>query len=211
MSKKKNEIEVIITCNSKEELRAIAEAVRGAIINGELAIEKDDSNEPEPKAFQPKEGDICTYIECEDDPTAIFRFNGKEHVNEDGIRILESELSVEYSGNLLRPYIVIRGEGQEVPADDCRLATEEEINLFNEKVKECEKYKNADWMPKKDETFWSPARDHFVGCVFVPGKVEWVGDELDHRLLKKGWVFRTKEECQPLCDKLNEAIENVKP
>ena len=28
---------------------------------------------------------------------------------------------------------------------------------------------------------------------------------------KRGWIFSTEEECQALCDKLNEAIKNVKP
>ena len=209
MSKKKNEFEVTITCNSKEELKAIAEAVRGAIINGELAIEKDDSNEPEPKAFQPKEGDICTCV-LDGNIDAIFRYNGKTRTDEDGDVWLDGNPGLTCSEDVLKPYLIIYGEDAEYFRDCCRLATEEEIKLFNEKVKECEKCKDADWVPKEDETFWSPARAHFVGCVFVPGKVEWVGDELDHRLLKKGWVFRTKEECQPLCDKLNEAIDNIK-
>lgn len=115
------------------------------------------------------------------------------------------------SEDLLKPYMIIYGEGAEYLRDCCRLANEEEINLFNAKVKEFNEAKeDTIWRPEKDEEYWTPARDQFVGCVFAPGKVKWVGDDVDSRLLKKGWVFRTKEDCQPLCDKLNEAIKNVK-
>jgi len=199
-------MEMTITCNSKEELKAIAEAVKGAILNGVQHVEKDESEEPESEVFQPNAGDICTYLEC-DEPAAIFLFNGKEHVNEDCIRMLESELSMEYSGNLLQPYIVIRGEGQEVPADDCRLATEQETTLFHESTKVSKdkqsKWNVGDWL-------------YVVGCnagcskVFYPVPVTYANTKTMEHLVKRGWVFGKESDCDALCDKLNEAIKNVK-
>lgn len=210
MRKKENEIEVTITCNNEEQMKAIAEAVRDIIIKKPQDIEKDDSDEPEPKAFQPKEGDICTRVNG-DSIEAIFRYSGKTRTDEDGDVWIDGNPGLTYSEDLLKPYLVIYGEGAEFFRDDCRPATEEEIKLFNAKVKEYENHKDTAWQPEKDEEYWSPAREHFIDCVFTPGKVEWIGDDVDCQLLKKGWVFRTKEECQPLCDKLNEAIKNVKP
>ena len=33
----------------------------------------------------------------------------------------------------------------------------------------------------------------------------------DKEILEKGWVFKTKEECQVFCNRLNNAINSVKP
>lgn len=206
MKETKPAMVIAIKCENKDEVKKVLNLFKDVIAASLPGLTEDDSDEPEPEAFQPKEGDICTYIDC-DEPAAIFLFNGKEHVNEDGIRMLESELSMEYSGNLLQPYIVIRGEGQEVPADDCRLATEHEIKLFQEKVKNTAK-KEEDWVPRKGDAYWAPSFDYDYG-EFKPVETSWEGKSMEVYTHRRGWSFRSEGECRNLCDKLNKAIKNV--
>lgn len=208
MKEKKPAMVITIECENKDEVKKVLNIFKDAIAAGIPRLAEDDTDEPEPEAFCPKKGDICTYTECEDDPSAIFLFNGKEHVNEDGIRMLESELSMEYSGNLLQPYIVIRGEGQEVSADDCRLATEHEIKIFQEKVKNTAK-KEEDWMPRKGDAYWIPSFDYDYG-EFKPVETSWEGISMEVYTHRRGWSFRSEEKCRKLCDKLNKAIRPCK-
>ena len=208
MKEKKPAMVITIVCENKNEVKKVLNLLKDAIAANIPGLTEDDSDEPEPEAFCPKKGDICTYTECEDDPSAIFLFNGKEHINEDGIRMLESELSMEYSGNLLQPYIVIRGEGQEVPADDCRLATEQEMALFHEKTKVSAK-EDEDWVPRKGDAYWTPSFEYDCG-EFEPVKISWEGKSMEVYTHRRGWSFRSEEEFRKLCDKLNEAIKNVK-
>jgi hypothetical protein len=39
----------------------------------------------------------------------------------------------------------------------------------------------------------------------------WNNDLVDERIYKLGFVFKTKEECQEFCKRLNDAISQVKP
>lgn len=197
---------ITVRCENKEEVKDVLNLFKDAIVASTPKIKKDESDEPKPEAFRPKEGDICTYME-DGEPAAIFRFNGKEHNDEDGVRLLESELSLEYSGNLLQPYIIIRGEGQEVSAEDCRLATEEETKFFLDMTKTDKE--NSEWVPRKGDSYWTPSFDYDSG-VFRSAGTSWEGKRMEVNTHRRGWSFRTKEEGQQLCDKLNEAIKNVK-
>ena len=209
--KQGTEIEMTITCNSKEELKAIAEAVRGAIVKGIQDVEKDESDKPEPKDFHPSLGQVCTQVDEEGDVTAIFRSTGKENIDTDDIRWMEADVALEYSGNLMQPYVLTRGEGQEFFANECRPATEEEAEIFRSMEEEYAKHaKDAVLVPKTGQTYWTPSHVVFKGGIFKPNSFEWQDESGDHFLLKEGWVFRTEEECQQLCDKLNEAIKDVK-
>lgn len=209
MKEKKPAMVITIECENKDKVKKALNFFKDAIAANIPGLTEDDSEEPEPKAFQPNVGDICTYTECDDEPSAIFLFNGKEHVNEDGIRMLESELSMEYSGNLLQPYVVIRGEGQEVPADDCRLATEQEAALFHEKTKVPAK-EEEDWVPRKGDVYWTSSFEYDCG-EFKPAKISWEGESMEVYTHRRGWSFRSEEKCRKFCDKLNEAIKNIKP
>lgn len=151
MKENNKTIEITVTCNDKESLKEFLKTVTDAI-GEKLSILKDDPDEPEPKAFQPKEGDICTCI-YEDNIDAIFRYSGKTHIDEDGDAWLDGNPGLTCSGDLLKPYMIVYGEGAEHLRDNCRLATEEEIKLFNEKVKECEKLKDAGRVSEKGKTF----------------------------------------------------------
>ena len=107
--------------------------------------------------------------------------------------------------------MVIHGEDAEYHRDCCRLATEEEIALFRGKLKDDERAK------AKEEKKWEVGDWVFVissesGCskVFFPVPVTYADTEIMGNLVRRGWVFDKKEDCEAVCDKLNEAIKNVK-
>ena len=50
-------------------------------------------------------------------------------------------------------------------------------------------------------------KDGFTPC----SNYSWCNSRFDKMLHNRGWVFRTKEECEAYCKKLNQAIEGVKP
>ena len=101
---------------------------------------------------------------------------------------------------------------------DCsqRPATEEEKKKLFDKLAEAGYEWDAEkkeivklkWTPKVEEDYYTPSWD---GYVFEPHLYGWDEDEFDFKCHSMGRVFRTKEECQAFCDKLNEAINSVKP
>ena len=223
MSKNKKELyrlSVDMTLDDKaiyEELMKAVESANGehGFINSfyhslvEESDAKDDDKEPE--AFQPKEGDICTCV-LNGNIDAIFRYDGKTRTDEDGNVWLDGDLELTWSGDLFHPYMVIHGEDAEYDRDCCRLATEEEIALYQSKVKEFEEAKNAngEWEPKKGCEYWVPNFIYIDGC-FKPVLTTWSGCKIDIQMNSLGWMFVEKFECRCLCDRLNEAIKNVKP
>ena len=96
-----------------------------------------------------------------------------------------------------------------------RHATEEEKKKLFDKLEE-EGYEwDADkkelvelkWKPYEGGVFWLP---YYSSMMFAPTKGRFnIGR--DKSFLDKGWVFRTEEECQAFCDKLNQAIKSIKP
>ena len=211
MSKKNERIEVKIelACADKQSYDKLKELL--AALPGVESLVEEPDDDKEPEAFQPKEGDICTCI-IEDNVDAIFRYDGKTRTDEEGGVWLDGDLGLTWSGDLFHPYMVIHGEDAEYDRDCCRLATEEEIALFREKMKEFESAQNANgkWIPAKDDNYWSPDFDEEFGT-FAPTELTWYEDGVDLQTHSRGWVFRTKEEAQALCNKLNEAIKSVKP
>ena len=97
-------------------------------------------------------------------------------------------------------------------------ATEEEKQKLFDKLKE-EGYEfdfekkelvKLKWKPKIGEIYYRPDFQH---CEFICysgitdyNKIIYIKDHIN-----KGWVFRTKEECQAFCDRLNESVNSVKP
>lgn len=97
-----------------------------------------------------------------------------------------------------------------------RYATEEEKQKLFDKIvtegyefdfekKELVKFR---WKPKRGEICFHPFCD---GTIFNPFKTVWVEETFYFGLFDKGWVFRTKEECEQFCSRLNQAIEEIKP
>ena len=167
-------------------------------------------SEKEPEFFQPQKGDICTCV-IGGNVDAIFRYDGKTSTGEDGTVWLDGDLGLTWSGDLFHPYMVVHGEDAEYHRDCCRLATEEEIALFRDKVKEFETAK------EKEEKKWNVGDMVYVvgsetGCseVFYTLHLTYSGSKMMENRVRHGWVFDKEADCQAVCDKLNEAIKNVK-
>lgn len=69
--------------------------------------------------------------------------------------------------------------------------------------------KEVKWKPKLiGENYYTTS---FNEAEFVPYLYGWNEDETDFKLYEMGWVFKTEQECQEFCKRLNQAIENIKP
>lgn len=100
-----------------------------------------------------------------------------------------------------------------------RYATEEEKQKLFDKLKEEGLAWDADkkeivklkWKPKLGERYYTPYFDISPSQSFVYGIIGWCDNQIDHELYEKGWCFKTKEECQEFCNRLNDTINSVKP
>lgn len=95
-------------------------------------------------------------------------------------------------------------------------ATEEEKKKLFDKLKE-EGYEwkaetkelvKLKWKPMTGQWYYTPA---ICNAQFKVVKCEWNNDAVDVLYFGKGWAFRTKEECQEFCNRLNQAIEGIIP
>ena len=82
----------------------------------------------------------------------------------------------------------------------------EEGYEWNPDTKEIIKLK---WRPKEGEEFWLPL--YYTAPVEFKPITSLLNKGRDKVILDKGWVFKTKEECQEFCNRLNDAINSVKP
>ena len=137
--------------------------------------------------------------------------------------ILQGE--IEYiSGNMLiGDYCSLDCEGEFLDHNSgsdsvtwVRYATQEEKKKLFDRLKQ-EGYEwDADkkelvklkWKPKRGEICYHPFCD---GTIFNPFKTDWAEGTFYFGLFDKGWAFRTKEECEEFCQKLNQAINSIKP
>ena len=209
------ELDFTATFDTKEEFERFVKTF-GDMISREqkedldILIKEQLGEEPE-ELFCPKAGDILALTMGDDDcPNAIFQYNGTSHEDEDLDTFLHADISISFSGDIMKPYMVLRGEGQDFLFDSCRYATEEECKLFYSKTGENqEEEKKSPW--EAGELVFSVYAE--AGCpkVFYPFQVSYADTKMMENREKRGWIFSTEEECQALCDKLNEAIKNVKP
>ena len=98
-----------------------------------------------------------------------------------------------------------------------RLATEEEKQFLLSKLHEIgkdwdaenKKIVNYKWQPNKGDEYYilqySSNDDEFL-----PLKMWWNNTEYDKGRMKEGIAYRTKKECQKVCDRRNETIKNIK-
>lgn len=96
-------------------------------------------------------------------------------------------------------------------------ATEEEKKLLFDKLKEegyewdAEKKEvvKLKWKPKVGDTYYRP---DFNRCMFMcyEGRCRYDTMRYIKDCIEKGWCFKTKEECQEFCNRLNNAINQVK-
>ena len=155
----------------------------------------------EPKVFIPQNGDVVVFDE---DRTQIM--------------ICKSYIK----DNFIAAHILF-----DINGEDCfleyidkvcftRRATEKEKKLLFDKMEEegyewdAEKkeVRKKRWVPKTREVYYCP---RYLGCddLFRPLEDTWAGYPIDNRLFNLGWCFKTKEDCQAVCDKLNKEIRKL--
>lgn len=64
------------------------------------------------------------------------------------------------------------------------------------------------WKPKDGEVFHFPVFSDVLGGFDTDYQEK---DNTTFPSVERGWCFKTEEECQAFCDRLNKAIEEVKP
>lgn len=168
----------------------------------------------EAELFMPKKGDVCTEVYAGENIGSIFIASGGIAKETYGC-FLQSIISIRISCNIMRPLKLKEDDRHEQLA--CRPATSEEIDLLLKVLKDegyfwdpigCKRIKDK-YVPKMGEWYFAPYVDFAAESPFSAIRYEWHGLDYDMDLLKKGWVFRTEEEAQALCDKLNKAIDGV--
>ena len=65
------------------------------------------------------------------------------------------------------------------------------------------------WKPNVGDDYYSILFSNKYG--FFPLCYGWDNSSVDMDVHNKGWVFRTREECEEFCNRLNDAINSVKP
>lgn len=68
--------------------------------------------------------------------------------------------------------------------------------------------KKERYEPSYGDEYFYPFFDVFT---FVCNNDNWERETFDFTMLDMGWVFQTRAECQQFCDKLNQAINSIKP
>jgi hypothetical protein len=186
----------IVINNNGERIPATLEVVDGVMIVSPTKDEIDIS--------QFNDGDVVAFDIGID--TQLFLF--KEWVNTTTMlslcyAILDDETGLDIDGG---NYFVNR------------IATEEEKQKFFDALeksgyrwdaerKEVVQFK---WKPYIGEIYYYPMYK-YCSHLFKSYDFIWADLLTDNDIYNKGWCFKTKEECETFCKRLNEAIEGVKP
>lgn len=179
--------------------------------------DSEDRTELEP--FMPKRGDVCALLDEDNGAViSIFIATGKVEKNIHGWNDLLSFVAIEPVCNLFNSIRIVTDKEELYHYQGgCRPATSEEIDLLLKVLKGeeyswdpigCKLLKNK-YAPKMGDCYFSPIVDIAAESPFAAIRCEWHGLNYDMDLFKKGWVFRTKEEAQALCDKLNKSVEGI--
>lgn len=174
------------------------------MINGAMVVS------PKEMKFEPKDGDVLIGGNCTEDRGNYWIFILKGEIKEefDGCMSANEYASVEKSGSL------------EIDSDSDSMkwyhpSTEEKKKLLFDKLAE----EGWEWDTEKKELVklkWKPkeggafCRPYYNRMMFAPTNVMF-NTGRDKSFLDKGWCFKTEEECQAFCDRLNDAINSVKP
>lgn len=161
---------------------------------------------PKVEKFVPKDGDVVTVTtEAVGNYTCFF----KGYVNGD----------VYSYGGLNNLYNMLFGDRLVCCSKKLKTiypATEEEKKKLFDKLAE-EGYKfdfekkelvKLKWKPNNGDVYWCPSASiaHFKPLYSI-----WRKSVLDLDRFESGLSFKTEEECQAFCDRLNEAINKVTP
>ena len=155
----------------------------------------------EPKFFIPQNGDV---VVCEEYGTQIMICKSYIKDNLFDAHVFFDTMDGEFRLDFVNELYFTRR------------ATEEEKKLLFDKMEEegyewdTEKMevRKKRWKPELNETYYYPS---FWGRYFSfsPASHNWHGYDSDERLFNAGWCFKTKEDCQAVCDKINEAIKKA--
>lgn len=161
---------------------------------------------PKEVKFEPNDGDVCVH------DGMIYIFKGVKPSS-----FLPGKSAIihhcYYDGEILQEK---KGFGCGYIHCSQRYATEEEKKkLFDKLAEEGWEWKadtkelvKLKWKPNYTDNYWSPS---LYDSEFMPRKNPWNNSETGNKRLGKGWVFKTEQECQEFCKRLNEAINQVKP
>lgn len=136
-------------------------------------------------------------------------------------RNIKSYAHLERNNILAIPYTVeVKCSGYFIPGDsEVRLATPEEKRLLLDEMAKVGYRWDEDikivvknyWKPEMGETYYIPYCCRGVlATPYTYRSSVWAGNQFDLESYENGYVFQTKEECDTFCQKLNEAIQNVK-
>ena len=175
------------------------------MIDADLTIEDGIMVVSPKEVFEPKDGDVCKSINC------IYIFKGVRPSTFGNRKAIVYHCC--YNGYDLK---VQEDVGVGYLGRNQRYATEEEKQkLFDELAKEglewdAEKKQlvKLKWKSKHKEFYFRIIFEH---SVITPFRTYWTDDSIDNAYYQKGWCFKTKEECQEFCNRLNKTIENIKP
>ncbi|MBO5854916.1 MAG: hypothetical protein J6Q61_09295 [Bacteroidales bacterium] len=192
----------IVINNNGERIPATLEVVDGVM------IVSPDKDKVDISLF--KDGDVVVYHYGED-ATTIAILQGE-------VDTISKYLYIEDYVSLDSVEGLLLNSNYTDAATDVRYATEEEKQkLFDALAKEgkawdAEKKKVVElkWKPKDGEKYYYPYFD-VREYDFIIQYAAWSGIYSEENGYKKGWVFRTKEECEAYCERLNQAIMEVKP
>lgn len=177
----------------------------------------EDRTEAEP--FMPKKGEVCALLDEDNGAViSIFIATGKVEKNIHGEYNLLAFVAVEPSFDLSNPTEIVTDEDALCYyQDSCRPATKEEIDLLLDDLRKagylwdpigCKLLKDK-YVPKIGEYYFAPDFDATAESPFCAIRHEWEEDNYDKGILKNGWVCRTEQEAQALCDRLNKAVDGV--
>ena len=160
---------------------------------------------PKEVKFEPKDGDVV-YVKANNEHILIYKEQPNKvgryvnYTDEKNLHICMADFCSFYSDIIeIRPAT----EEEKKKLFD-RLA--EEGYEFDFEKKELVKLK---WKPKEGEEFWLPL--YYASPSEFKPITSLLNKGRDKAILDKGWCFKTKEECQEFCNRLNDAINPVKP
>lgn len=207
------EMELTVTFDNKEALKEFIDNFGKSLDKKQAEALKDLAKEQfgddkEPEACHPQKGEIWAYLNEDGEPEALFRSSGKNFTDEKGNVMYDADKSVGLSGNVMKPFMIVTGEEQIFPSEDCRKATEKEVACFSTLIQKAQKEEGGKW--ETGDIVYVVGSS--TGCckVFYPFPSTYANTKTMENLANRGWLFKSEEECQALCDKLNEAIKNVK-
>lgn len=158
---------------------------------------------PQVDEFIPKDGDIV-FVKGGVEHILIYKEKTLEYIVA-YVDFIDNECLSEVSNAVHLKNIV-----------DLRPATEKEMQKLFDKLKE----KGLAWDAEKRELVklkWKPVlsevyfRVEFVDDEFRYADWNWKNSTYEINAYERGWCFKNEEECQSFCDKLNQAIDSVKP